>query len=110
MNTNKNKFLSVIIVAILLASISAFAGIAVPVKAQATPNIPPNVTLGTPQIPTTGGLIPAGVTANENIVTLPWLSFSPNPIGVGQSLLGKCVDSTSSTSKPRTHRIHCSHN
>ncbi len=84
---NKNKCLSLIIIAILMASITAFAGAMIPVQAQATPNIPSGVTLGTPIVPTTGGPVPTGVTPQVTVTTIPYLSFSPNPIGVGQSEL-----------------------
>jgi len=35
----------------------------------------------------TPGPLPAGVTADVTIHTVPYLSFRPNPIGVGQTLL-----------------------
>ena len=35
----------------------------------------------------TGGPLPAGVTPDLTIDTIPYLSISPNPIGLGQSLL-----------------------
>jgi hypothetical protein len=45
------------------------------------------VTIGTPQVPTSGGPVPNGITPSVSIDTIPYLSFSPNPIGVGQDLL-----------------------
>ena len=45
------------------------------------------VTIGTPNVPTTGGPVPSGVTPSQSLDTIAYMSFSPNPIGVGQSLL-----------------------
>ena len=35
----------------------------------------------------TGGPVPAGITPSTSIDTIAYMSFSPNPIGVGQQLL-----------------------
>ncbi len=53
-----------------------------PVQAQA------QITGGAPQSSNyTGGPLPTGVTPNDTIETIAYLSVSPNPIGVGQLLL-----------------------
>ena len=95
MNINKNKFLSVIIIAVLFASLCSIAAIAVPAKAQ---TVPSGVFVGPPfevELGTTGvyatytgtvGAVPAGVTPQQYVQTIPYLSFIPNPIGVGQIL------------------------
>ena len=78
---NKNKSLSMIVIAILIASITLTAVTIAPAKAQT------GISIGTPSVPTTGGPVPNGVTPSQSIPTIAYMSFSPNPIGVGQSLL-----------------------
>lgn len=75
----KEKTIAVIIAMLLVVSIMM---IAIPVQAQSS-----EAHGGTPQLPFTGGPVPAGVTPSTTITTIPYLSFSPNPIGVGQALL-----------------------
>ncbi len=75
---NQSKSLAVILAVLMIASMAA---IIMPAKAQS------GVTIGTPQVTTTGGPIPSGVTPSISIETIPYLSYSPNPIGVGQELL-----------------------
>jgi hypothetical protein len=76
-----NKFLALILTTLLIAS-AAFALMnTMPVKAQQ------GVTIGTAQYTITGGPVPAGVSPSTNIDTISYISFSPNPIGVGQQLL-----------------------
>ncbi len=71
-----------IILVLLMATVMLMAN--KPVEAQTT--LPAGVT---PTNLQTGGsiLLPAGVTPGVTIDTTAYLSFSPNPIGVGQSLL-----------------------
>jgi outer membrane protein assembly factor BamB len=69
---------NVIILALLMASIML---IAMPAKAQEEHG-------GNPLAPNWDyKTIPAGVTPAYTITSIPFLSFSPNPIGVGQELL-----------------------
>ena len=75
-----NKSLVLISAFLLIASTIL---IMMPLNTQAQEG----VTIGTPQVPTTGGPIPDGVTPSVTIETIPYISFSPNPIGVGQELL-----------------------
>ena len=42
---------------------------------------------GTPQIPVTGGPLPAGVVPSVSVDSIAYLSFRPNPVGVGQTFL-----------------------
>ncbi len=79
MKTN-NKSLVLISTIILLAS-------TILIFMPPTANAQQGVTIGTPQVPTTGGPLPDGVTPSVSIDTIPYVSFSPNPIGVGQDLL-----------------------
>ncbi len=59
-----------------MASVTLFA---LPVQAQSpTSSITANYT---------GGPLPAGVTPDLSLDTIPYLSISPNPIGVGEQLL-----------------------
>lgn len=74
---NKKKILALTVTILLIASM---ATVAVAYAQQ-------GVTIGTAQNPTTGGPIPAGVTPSITIETTPYISFSPNPIGVRQQLL-----------------------
>jgi hypothetical protein len=71
-------------IALIILMLASASAITLPVKAQSTPA---GVTIGTPQVPYTGGPVPAGITPSTTIQTTPYISFSPNPIGVGQSLL-----------------------
>ncbi len=75
---NKNKFIAIFVAALMIASIICLS---TPVKAQQ------GATIGTAQTPTTGGPVPAGVTPSSTVTTIAYMSFSPNPIGVGQQLL-----------------------
>ena len=74
----KKKTLAIIIMAILMISTATM----MKVNAQDE-----GVHGGSPNTPVTGGPLPAGVTADSTITTIPYLSFAPNPIGVGQELL-----------------------
>ncbi len=74
---DKMKILAISVTLLMIASISVM----MPANAQQ------GVTIGTAQSPTTGGPVPAGVTPSVTITTTPYISFSPNPIGVGQQLL-----------------------
>ncbi len=95
----RNKSFALIFAALMIASVSA---IMMPVEAQEHGG----VAIGTAQTPTTGGPVPAGVTPNITIQTIAYLSFSPNPIGVGQQLLGKPLATTSIAGQSSAHRIH----
>ncbi len=79
MNLNKKNLTFAIFVSALM--IASMIVIIVPVRAQQ------GVTIGTAQTPTTGGPVPAGVTPSLSLNTIAYMSFSPNPIGVGQQLL-----------------------
>ncbi len=74
---NINKALAIFIAFLMIASV----GLMMPTKAQE------GVHGGSPNTPVTGGPLPAGVTPDSTITTIPYISFSPNPIGVGQELL-----------------------
>ncbi len=75
----KKKTLAIIIMAILMISTATMM---MKVNAQDE-----GVHGGSPNTPVTGGPLPAGVTADSTITTIPYLSFAPNPIGLGQELL-----------------------
>jgi hypothetical protein len=76
-----SKFLAIFGVAIMLLSIP----VAFPVDAQSSTvqmgNMPTESGAGT------SGALPSGVTPDITVDTRAFLSFSPNPIGVGQTLL-----------------------
>jgi hypothetical protein len=72
--SNKNKIATAIIFAILMASVTLVA------------NQPANAQTLAAQQPSAGPL-PSGANPSITVETLPYLSFTPNPIGVGQSLL-----------------------
>ena len=74
----KTKATATIIIVLLTASIMLLA---TPVKAQET------ALGGHPSTGSWSTTIPAGVTVAYTIKPHPYLSFSPNPIGVGQELL-----------------------
>ena len=80
-NTVKTKPFAIIVIALLLASIIVTTVTKMPVSAQTT-----GITIGTPTLAYTGGPPPAGVTPQVSVTTVPYLSFVPNPIGVGQVL------------------------
>jgi outer membrane protein assembly factor BamB len=82
--TNKAKTAAVITIALLMASVTLMAMPAITVQAQL--EHVGNSPIGTPGMPNLGPL-PAGVTPQYTIVSKAYLSFRPNPIGVGQSLL-----------------------
>src|SRR5271169_6351146 len=76
----KQKTITVIAIIILMASLLIST---IPVQAQTA-----QISGGAPQSSSyTGGPLPAGVTPNDTIETIAYLSVSPNPIGVGQLLL-----------------------
>jgi hypothetical protein len=76
-----NKYISLILTTLLIASAALAIMNTMPVKAQQ------GVTIGTAQSQITGGPVPAGITPSTTIDTIAYMSFSPNPIGVGQQLL-----------------------
>jgi hypothetical protein len=76
----KQKTITAIAIIILMASLVIST---IPVQAQTA-----QISGGAPQSSSyTGGPLPAGVTPNDTIETIAYLSVSPNPIGVGQLLL-----------------------
>ena len=75
----KKKTLAIIIMAILMISTATMM---MKVNAQDE-----GVHGGSPNTPVTGGSLPTGVTADSTIMTIPYVSFAPNPIGLGQELL-----------------------
>jgi hypothetical protein len=77
-----NRLLALLITAILVISTAALIQ---PINAQDQSH--GYVNIGTPQQTFTGGPVPAGVTPSVNIETIAYMSFSPNPIGIGQQLL-----------------------
>ncbi len=80
MKTFNVKSKSFALISIALLMLSAIVMV-IPVKAQT------GVSIGTTQTYYTGGPVPAGVTPSQTLQTIPYMSFSPNPIGVGQDLL-----------------------
>ncbi len=80
-NSNKIKITATAITIILLASMTVMM---LPAQAQTT--LPSGVT---PTNLRDGGstLLPSGVTPDLQVDTTVYLSFSPNPIGIGQPLL-----------------------
>ena len=77
-NNIKTRTTAVIIIVLLMASIMLLT---TPVQAQETAHG------GNPATGTWSTTIPAGVTVDYTIKAHPYLSFSPNPIGLGQELL-----------------------
>ena len=73
---NKAKLISVATIVLLMASIM-FATASVQAQEHG----------GAPQLPAWDTSPPAGVTPNITVTTTALMSFQPNPIGVGQSLL-----------------------
>ena len=71
--STKLKSTATILLVLLMASVSLMA------------NVPANAQLAAEQ-PRAGSL-PSGVTPSITVGTIPFLSFTPNPIGVGQPLL-----------------------
>ncbi|HLN45251.1 MAG TPA: PQQ-binding-like beta-propeller repeat protein [Candidatus Sulfotelmatobacter sp.] len=69
---SQRKVATVIMIVLFMTSITLLT---IPVQAQA------------PTVNYTGGPLPAGVTPNATIETIPYLSVSPNPIGLNQPVL-----------------------
>jgi hypothetical protein len=74
---NKAKLISVATIVLLMTSIVLATA---PVQAQESHG-------GAPQLTSWATSPPAGVTPNITVTTTAFMSFQPNPIGVGQSLL-----------------------
>ena len=73
---SKTKMTATIVLVLLMASVMLMANVPVqPVQAQLAAQQP------------TAGPLPSGATPSITIEPIPYLSFSPNPIGVGQMLL-----------------------
>ncbi len=89
---NTTKSISVTAIVLLIASVILLP---LPVQAQT----------GMPTDPGSGisGALPAGATPSITVDTDAWLSFRPNPIGVGQTLLVN-MWTTSPTSPMRYHQ------
>jgi hypothetical protein len=77
-----------ITIALLMASVALIAMPVQPIKAQEETQV---IHIGTTATDTWGlpklGPLPPGVTPDYSLDTFAYLSFRPNPIGVGQSLL-----------------------
>src|SRR5450759_4285288 len=78
---NKSKIFAIIVTILMLSSVTL---IALPVKAQTV--VPAGVTPTNIQTGYSAPL-PAGVTPDQTFDTLSRIAFSPNPIGLDQSLL-----------------------
>ena len=73
---SKTKMTAAIALVLLMASVTLMANVPVqPVQAQAF------VT------PSQWGPLPAGVTPDVTVITYPFLSVTPNPVGVDQTVL-----------------------
>ena len=72
---NKSKTAAIIVAALLMTSITTMTMQVKPAKAQLAATQP------------VSGPLPAGATVDTDLITRSFLSFRPNPIGVGQSLL-----------------------
>jgi len=81
LTSKKTKTVALFITILLFASIMMMA---IPIQAQLEPV--PKVPGGAEGMPDLGPL-PSGVTPDYTVETVAYLSFRPNPIGVGQSLL-----------------------
>ena len=79
--TLRTKSFALIIIALMMASVTVTAITIMPAKAQTI-----GITIGAPNAAYTGGPVPAGITPSTTISTIPYISFEPNPIGVGQIL------------------------
>ena len=77
-NKTKTRATAIVIAILLMASVMIFA---IPAKAQETAHG------GNPTTGTWSTTIPSGVTVSYTINPHPYLSFSPNPIGVNQEVL-----------------------
>ena len=95
----KTKLSALIVIALFAVSLTVTAANTAPANAA---SVPSGVTIGPPQLAYTGGAVPTGVTPDVTLQTTPYISFSPNPIGVGQSLLVN-VWLQPSTSVSRAH-------
>ncbi len=85
MKTMKTKSFALIIIAILLATTALVATTIMPSKAQ---TVPAGVTLGgMPVYAAWNTTIPAGVTPLNTVATEAFMSVTPYPVGVGQTLL-----------------------
>jgi outer membrane protein assembly factor BamB len=72
---NKIKLTSTIVIVLLMASVALMAMPVQPVKAQLSATQP------------VSGPLPAGVTVNATVPAKAYLSFRPNPVGLGQPIL-----------------------
>ena len=82
--TNKTKMTAIVAIVLMMTSVTPIALLVQPVQAQE------NITHGgmpTGTGPGISGALPAGATPSVTVDTDAWLSFSPNPIGIGQALL-----------------------
>ena len=74
------KTIAVTLVLLMATSIASMSNVTV--KAQDS-----GAHGGTPQIPVTGGPLPAGVVPSVTVDSIAHMSFRPNPVGVGQTFL-----------------------
>ncbi len=75
MNKRKTTIATAIVLALLMTSLIPLSSTIQPVKAQLSKTQP------------NSGPIPAGVTPNATVTSGAYLSFRPNPVGLGQSVL-----------------------
>src|SRR4030066_521012 len=95
---NKTKMISITLTILLVASVTLMANVAVQAQEDgAHGGMPTGTGSGI------SGSLPAGVTPSITVDTSAWLSFRPNPIGVGQTLLVN-MWTTSPTSPMRYHQ------
>ena len=94
----KTKMISITLTILLMASVTLMANMAVQAQEDGTHG-------GMPTGTGSGisGSLPSGVTPSITVDTSAWLSFRPNPIGVGQTLLVN-MWTTSPTSPMRYHQ------
>ena len=87
MSKSKEKILATTLAILMIISLATIFSAVAPVKATYVSAIgnTPTTTQGYPSALTTSP--PAGVTPGTTIVTVPYLSFSPLTIGMGQTLL-----------------------
>ena len=80
------QILAIIVTVLLMASITLMTMPVQPVKAQVA--LTPEVALRYPeQIRDSGVPLPPGVTPSLTLDTHPFLSFRPNPVGLGQTII-----------------------
>src|SRR5665647_740616 len=97
LSTRLKTIATTIILVLLMTTASMMA---IPVQAQE------NITHGGMPTGTGSGIsgaLPAGATPSVTVDTSAWLSFRPNPVGIGETILGN-VWTTSPVSPMRFHQ------